>query len=211
MTIFNFLPSTLFHSAPTRCFDGYPIAKIYASSGLGSTAHSPFDDYSDSLIDGLLSDPFDLSISPSFVFVNNSFCMVSASPLFGVGQNYLDNDLASYGDRSTTRRPRARNAYFRKRDNVSEANWNKQFLCDRVHARTYVMSEINRYGDFPCLFWVPLKNVDELHSLGLCGQRLNSEQNNIRELQRFQAKGQTTCHVGTQCTWTQYPIPSPVQ
>ena len=136
MSIFDFLPFAL-RSRSTDSFDGDPIAKIYADFGLGATAQDPFRKFSDSLIDGLLSDPFDLSISPSFGLVNDTFYSVSASPLSFENQDCLDDDLASSDGRLATGRARARNSHVAKRGNVFEANWTKKFLCDEIRTRTY--------------------------------------------------------------------------
>ena len=141
MEIFNFLPSTLFHPPSTQSFGGDPIAKILADFGLGSAAHDTFGEFSDSLVDGLLSDPFDLSISPSFGVINDSFYSVGAGHLFEEGQEHLNDDLVTSGSRLESRRTRARNSYFAKRGDVSKANWTKKFLCDKICARTYFLSE----------------------------------------------------------------------
>ena len=167
MTIFNFLPSTLFSSASAQKSGSDPIAEIFADFGLGATADAIFSDFTDSSIGGLLSDPFDLSISSSFGVVNDSFYLVSGNSLSGADQNLLDDDLASYDDCPETRKLRAPNSYSYSDGNVSEANWNKKFLCGKVRARTYYLSERDRFGDFRCLFRVPLKKVDDLVSIFL--------------------------------------------
>ena len=75
--------------------------------------------------------------------------------------------VASSDGRLATRRARARNSYVAKRGNVFEANWTKKFLCDEIRTRTYYLSERDRFGQFRCLFRVPLKKVDDLVSIFL--------------------------------------------
>ena len=43
----------------------------------------------------------------------------------------------------------------------------RRFLCKKVHARTYYLSERDRFSEFRCLFRAPLKKVDDLVSIFL--------------------------------------------
>jgi hypothetical protein len=62
------------------------------------------------------------------------------------------------------RNPRAANAYEFRFGNVYEANWYRKFLEPSVRERTYHLSSRDRFGDFRCLFRLPLTKVDELVS-----------------------------------------------
>ena len=62
----------------------------------------------------------------------------------------------------STRKPRRRNDSPHVFGDVFEANWYRQFLCPEVRDRTYRLSSRDRYGDFRCLFRLPLKKVDDL-------------------------------------------------
>ena len=110
MTLLNFLPSSLLQSAPTHSFGGDVLAEIYADFGLGLPECDPFGEFSNSLTDGLLSDPFDLSISPSFGVVNDSFYSVGGSLLFDERQDYLNDDLDGSVGRTTGKKKRGETA-----------------------------------------------------------------------------------------------------
>ncbi|KAL3797257.1 hypothetical protein HJC23_004549 [Cyclotella cryptica] len=58
----------------------------------------------------------------------------------------------------------ASNAYEFRFGNVYEANWYRKFLEPSVHERTYHLSSRDRFGDFRCLFRLPLTKADELVS-----------------------------------------------
>ena len=157
MTIFNFLPPTSVSPAPASKTSSDPIAEIFADFGVEETADDILRDFSDSTFGGLLSDPFDLSISESFGVIDDSFYSATDSSLFGSDQHLLDIDLTSPEDHPETRNFRSPNSYSYSDGNISEANWNKKFLCEKVRARTYHLSERDRFGEFRCLFRVPLK------------------------------------------------------
>ena len=161
--LLDFLPSTFGGSTTTRGSDFDFVSEIEADFGLAPSSRDPFRELEASLTGGIFRDPFELSLDPSFGVTNDH----SNGAIFEQWYDHLADDVDMSTGRSPDRKARRNNAYRYKHGNVFEANWYKKFLCAEVRDRTYFLSSRDRFGEFRCLFRVPLSKVDELVSIFL--------------------------------------------
>ena len=165
MVNLNCLPSEFLLA---RTPPGQIIAEIEANFGFTSAVRDPFEDVLDDLTGQLLSDPFKLTVGDSFgLSVGDSGNNRHETIFEGWYGNLLHAEQTRTEPTDSAsavpkRRKRNANLYPFEFGDCCESNWYRKFLSPEVRDRTYVLSSRDRYGEFRCLFRMPLKKVDDL-------------------------------------------------